>query len=235
MPEPMSDPNDMRKYSNALRLVSERRIRALWDRLEGGEIQLAEWQEEMKAELRRANLQQFVTGNGGVREGIRRTDYLKLGPELKRQYAYLRRFAAVVEKTADEGRSIAGFRARATMYARSTQAMFWKAHVPVKLPQVPRDGKTRCKTHCKCRLRIQYERGEDGQIVAVLVWWKLSPAEHCNDCRKLARTWNPLRIEVEGLEESDIEQAVALMLAETPELAGAAREIYAMWNIEEAA
>ncbi len=228
MPDPLSGLTDMRRYANALRLLSERRISALWDRMERGEADLAQWQEEMKAELRRANLEQFVTGRGGVRAGISRTDYLKLGPELRHQYSYLRRFAAVIEAAAADGRPITGFRARALLYARSTQAMFWKSAVPITLPQVPRDGQTRCRTNCKCRLDFEYERDEDGAIAAVLVRWKLSPAEHCPDCLALAREWNPLRIETAGVEEGDARQAAALLLCEMdlPEAAG--REVRRM-------
>ena len=58
----------------------------------------------MKAELRRGNYEQFVVGKGGDRTQIDRREYLQLGPELKRQYAYLNRFAADIEQRAAEGR-----------------------------------------------------------------------------------------------------------------------------------
>lgn len=233
MPEPFTDPNDMRKYSNALRLQSERRIRGLTNQLASGNITLSAWQSQMKAELRRGNYEQFITGYGGDKSKLRRTDYLKLGPELKRQYAYLRRFAAVIEAAAANGSPLTFAISRAVMYARSTQAMFWKSHVPVKLPQVPRDGQTKCRTNCKCRLVIDYERDEkDGHIVAVLAWWRLSPAEHCEDCLNLASQWRPLRLPVEGdVQESDIEQSIALLIQDAHELHPVADEIYAMWDI----
>jgi len=143
-------------------------------------------------------------------------------------------FAVCVAKSAEDGKPLEFAIARARMYAKSTHAMFWKTALPVKLPQVPRDGKTVCKTNCNCRLRIQYERDDSGAITAVLVWWQLSPVEHCPDCKRLARTWNPLRIEVgQSVQESDMEQAIALTFIETPDLPEAAvREIYAMWNVK---
>lgn len=233
MPEPMTDFNDRRRYANALRVSSERRIEALTQRLVNGEIDLAAWTENMKAELRRSNLEQFITGQGGTVDNVLRTDYLKLGPELKRQYKYLRKFAAVIEKAAANGSDLGFTVARAKLYARSTQAMFWKSSVPVDLPQVPRDGKTACRTNCKCRLRIRYEHDDNGVLVAVLVFWNLAPAEHCPDCIKLARTWNPLRLPVEGdVQESSLTQAVELMLRESPELAPVEDEIRAMWGME---
>jgi hypothetical protein len=237
MPDPLSDLDDMRRYANALRLQSERRIEALTRRLTAGEIDLATWQADMKAELRRANLEQFVTGKGGVREGIARTDYLKLGPELKRQYRYLRRFAGVIEKAAANGNSVGFAVERAKLYAKSTQAMFWKSAVPVNLPQVPRDGQTRCRTNCKCRLIIRYERDENGAITAVLVRWRTGVAEHCPDCLALQREWNPLRIEVEGAVEEAVwsadrlVQSIDLMLMEHQELRPVREEIYQMWGL----
>lgn len=232
MPEPMTDLTDMRRYSNQIRLLSERRIEALTQQLVDGDIDLATWQEDMKAELRQANLQQFVTGRGGTRKGVTRKDYLTLGPELKRQYAFLNRFAAVIQKAADNESPLTFAIERAKLYARSTQAMFWKAAVPVKLPQVPRDGKTQCGTNCKCRLRIEYERDEDGNIIAVNVWWLLRPAEHCEDCKDLSEEWNPKRIEVDGeVTESDTEQAVDLLLMMESSLHHISQDVRKLWGL----
>jgi hypothetical protein len=111
--------------------------------------------------------------------------------------------------------------------------MMWKSAIPIKLPQVPRDGQTRCRTNCRCRLEIAYERDADGAIVAVLVWWKLSPAEHCEDCLALSREWNPRRFPVDLEESAPIDQAVQLLvLAEGWEEDASA--LRAMWGIAEA-
>lgn len=234
MPTPMTDPNDLRKFSNALRLESETRIRDITQDLIDQKISLMTWQERMKAELRRANKVQFVTGKGGDKSAIDRVDYLALGPELKRQYKYLSRFARQLSAQARQGKPLDYALSRATLYARSTQAMFWKTAVPVDLPQVPRDGKTRCRTNCKCRLDYDYVRDEDGAITEVLVYWRLSPAEHCEDCLGLAREWNPLRLAVDDdLQESSLRQAVDLLLLTEPELRPVARDLYAMWDLNE--
>jgi hypothetical protein len=233
MPEPMRDADDMRRYANALRLQAERRIEELTRQLADGEISLADWHIQMRVELRRTNLEQFVTGKGGDRAGLKLTDYQGLGTELRRQYRYLEKFARVVKKAADDGRSLNFAISRAKLYAKSSQASFWRSHVPVKLPQVPRDGQTKCRTNCRCRLRIQHEYDQEGKMVAVLVWWQLSPAEHCDDCKKLARTWNPLRIEVADTEESDMSQSAALLLLESPELMPVATELYRILGIKE--
>lgn len=230
MPGPLSDVDDIRRYSNALRLMSERRMEALTRDLINGKVKLADWQTQMKAELRRSNHEQFVVGKGGVRANINRREYLQLGPELKRQYRYLDRFAADIQAKAEAGQPIAFAVERAKLYARSTQASMWRSAVPVKLPQVPRDGQTECRTNCKCRLDFAYERGKEGQVTAVLVTWKLSPAEHCLSCIQLSREWNPKRFPL--AEAGSLEQSVGLLLLEAGELSAGERDIVReMWEI----
>ncbi len=233
MPDPMQNPNDRRRYANALRLASEKRIEAMTRQLADGTMSLQDWQLAMREELRRSALEQYVTGKGGDPANINQTDYLALGPELKSQYKYLSKFAAAIDKAAQDGKPLDFAVQRAKLYARSTQAVFWKSEIPVQLPQYPRDGSTACRSNCKCRLRTQREKDSDGNEVAVLVWWQLSPAEHCDDCLALARKWNPLRLELKGedVQESDIAQGIELMLLESPELRPVARELYAIFDI----
>lgn len=232
MPDPLTDPTDIRRYSNALRLQSERRIEALTQQLIDDDVSLADWQEQMKAELRRANLEQFVVGKGGDRTQIYRTEYLQLGPELKRQYRYLDQFAQQLAQSADDGKSLQYALERAKLYARSTQAMMWKSAIPVKLPQVPRDGQTKCRTNCKCRLEYKYERDDNGAIVAVLVRWRLFPAEHCSDCIDLSRQWNPKRFPIDTNEAAPMAQAVELLIL-AEHLYDDAPALRAMWDISE--
>jgi hypothetical protein len=230
MPEPLTDTDDIRRYSNALRIQSERRMEALTQQLVSGDVDLATWQDSMKAELRRGNLEQFVIGKGGDRTRINRKEYLQLGPELKRQYTYLNKFAKDIEQRAADGKSLDFAVERAKLYARSTQAMMWRSAIPVKLPQVPRDGQTACRTNCKCRLRYDYERDENGAIVAVLVYWLLRPSEHCADCLRLSREWNPKRFDVATAESAPFEQAVELLIL-AEHLHTEADTIRAMWGI----
>lgn len=231
MPDPMTDSDDIRKYSNALRNASEKRMEALTQQLLDGDLALADWQEAMKAELRRANKEQFVTGKGGDPALIQPQEYLRLGPELKKQYAYLRRFADAIEQRAADGNSIQFALERAKLYARSTQAMMWKSAIPVKLPQVPRDGQTRCRTNCKCRLEYDYERDDNGAISAILVYWKLRPAEHCEDCIKLSREWNPKRFATDLEEASGMGQAVELLILAEHVTETDAHELRAIWGV----
>jgi len=210
VPEPMTDLDDMRKYSNALRLTAEKRADELSVALTEGSITLEAWTEGMRETIREAHALQFVTGKGGDRSLIDFKEYLQLGSPVARQYRFLAKFVADVEAAIDAGGSLGFVRNRSKMYAKASQAMFWHSAVPVKIPQVPRDGKTRCRTNCKCRLEIKREIDKDGNLV-ILVWWKLSPAEHCPDCVKLAREWNPLRLVAGVAEASDFESSLYLI------------------------
>lgn len=216
MPEAMTDLDDMRRYSNALRLGTTQEMDALAEQLFNEDITLAEWQTQMKEVLRRQNYYQFITGKGGDKTQIRYTEYLKLGSELKHQYAHLARFAAEIYKRGGDGRlTVEYIRSRSKLYGNSTQAMFWKSAVPVKIPQYPRDGKTRCKTGCKCRLKIKRYIKPDG--VEIHVWWIMQPAEHCEDCLRLSREWNPLILTEGATTESDNTQALILTVGQVVE------------------
>lgn len=227
MPGPIRDANDRRKFSNALRLQDEQRFKALSQRLVDGEITVSEWQAEFKVLLRDSYMRQLIAGNGGVEDGITRRERLAIGPALQREYRYLGRFANAVEQAIIDGKSVQFAVERGAMYARKSQSQFWKKAIPVKLSQVPRDGKTKCKTNCKCRLDFQYERNTDDAITAVLVYWRLSPAEHCEDCLKLARTWNPLRIETDGINETSIARAIDVSQDDAHKAVGILKELVA--------
>ena len=235
MPKPMDNLDDMRRYSNAVRLQAERRVDALSDSLLAGDMTLAEWEGAMIDEVSDQHIQQFITGRGG---NVTRGDLIRfrakvLNKEVRKQYEFLHQFAQVIEAKAADGQSLDFVRNRARLYMRSSQAQFWRTAVPVDLPQVPRDGQTVCNVNCKCRLKIEYVRDDAGKIIAVLVYWLLRPAEHCDDCKALARDWNPLRIEVDGAKESDMWQAVGLLLMDSQDLPMAA--IFESWGMKLAA
>lgn len=212
MPSPMTDADDQRRFSNALRLATEKEIEKLTQKLVDGELRVDDWRIQMLQIIKRANIQQNNIAQGGIAKD---EDFDGLKGELQKQWGHLRRFARMVQRAAENEKSITFAVARAVLYAKSTQAAFWQGKLPVKLPQVPRDGQTQCRTNCKCRLKIKNEYDDDGNLVAVLVWWKLSPAEHCDDCLTLARTWNPRRFEVgAGVSEATMAQIAHIMAAD---------------------
>lgn len=59
------------------------------------------------------------------------------------------------------------------------------------LPIYPQDSRLICQHWCKCHLDIRYLFGDGNYDV----YWRMTPeAEHCDDCLRLAATWNPLQI-----------------------------------------
>lgn len=242
MPKVMTDSDEMRRYSNALRMETESEIEKITQKLLNGQLKLGSWQRQMLRIIWRGNTAQYVTGRGG---NVGRLEFLKARVNIARkemvtQFKHLRRFAGTIKSANKQGKPLTFVMARSKMYARSTQAEFWRSAIAVELPQVPRDGNTQCLTNCQCRLKFDYVRDDNGKITAVLVWWNVRPAEHCPDCLKLQREWNPLRVETTGnVRESSIEQAIHIMLRNSEDLSGIpletfnniSREIHEMWNI----
>lgn len=63
-----------------------------------------------------------------------------------------------------------------------------QTHDMPTLPIEPGDGQTTCGHWCKCTLDIR-KNDQDFDV-----YWTLHPAEHCEDCLKMASLWKPLRI-----------------------------------------
>lgn len=222
MPGPLETSDDMKLWSYALKNEAVSRLEAHTTQFLDGKIDLATWTEKVKADLRWGNLMQFVTGKGGDRSKIGRKEYLQLGPELAKQYKYLAKFVRDIKKRMDKGESLEFMRFRTRLYGRSTQAMFWRTSLPRSLPQVPRDGKTQCGTNCKCDLDWEYIRETalpEQPLLAINVYWRLGQAEHCEDCVRLSREWNPYRIDMtREAAIPSLDQAVRLMIMGDPEL-----------------
>jgi hypothetical protein len=157
-------------------------LEALTEQLYAGLISLAEWQMAVAAELRDAHVAHAMCGKGG-RERMNQRAWGRVGGHLKDEYRWLTRFAEQI----DDGEvSLAQAQARVGQYARASQQAYLRewakeqdrpewAGLPT-LNQVPRDGRTRCKGNCACNLKST-TRG---------LVWELNPAEHCEDCQRLA-------------------------------------------------
>jgi hypothetical protein len=157
-------------------------LETLTGQLYAGQVSLAEWQMAVAAELRDAHIAHAMCGRGG-RERMNARSWGRVGGHLKDEYRWLTRFA---EQVADGQVSLAQAQARIGQYARASQQAFLRewakeqdrpewAGLPA-LNQVPRDGRTRCKGNCACNLKAT-TRGLE---------WELAPAEHCEDCQRLA-------------------------------------------------
>lgn len=80
--------------------------------------------------------------------------------------------------------------ARAASYLPSILQIYsaLQIHDVPTLPIEPGDGQTYCGHWCKCTLDVR-KAEQDFDI-----YWTLHPAEHCEDCLKMAALWKPLRI-----------------------------------------
>lgn len=158
----------------------------LAQKLAAGDLTVQEWVLAMRNLLEQAYLEQYALGKGGT-NNLFAADLATLGLMLDAQYRYLQNFA---EKVAAGELSAEQTAARAQLYMSSSTQAFERGNgaargLPV-LPQYPGDGRTQCRTNCKCNWRIvEYEDRWE-------CFWELNPAEHCKDCVENSRRWKPL-------------------------------------------
>lgn len=168
--------------------ISRQRIEAYADQWAAGRLPLADFERLFKHQVKDL----YIAGAWTARESEEATtqaDYGRIGRMLRDQYGYAHGFFQEIEA----GKlSLAEIKARAGLYvASSSQALeataVAQAGMP-RLPAMPGDGSTRCRTNCKCTWRIEaVENGFD-------CYWELHPAEHCPDCKRRAAEWGPLRV-----------------------------------------
>jgi hypothetical protein len=152
-----------------------------------GNKTLNQWTLDFRQELKNIYINQYAMARGGY-NAMTQQDWGSIGGQLKRQYEYMQNFA---DKIASGDLSAAQIEQRMQYYFKSATQAFERGKAAAagifgQLPQYPGDGRTRCRTNCKCEWVI--EETED----AFLCTWKLNPAEHCIDCLENARKWSPL-------------------------------------------
>lgn len=154
-----------------------------------GQIDLADYERLFQAELRDLYVAAAWTSTGGP-ERTSQADYGRIGRQLRDQYGYMHQFFGEI---AQGKLSLAEIEARGKLYTASSRQALEAVSAAgneglPRLPAQPGDGTTRCRTNCKCNWRIEaVENGYD-------CYWELNPAEHCEDCLRRAREWNPLRV-----------------------------------------
>lgn len=159
----------------------------LSDGINAGQVQPVAWHNDMVDVLRVGYTAAYLDGRGATEltPGAEKLLARLVGGQVD----YLNGFLDEVER---DGWNDATMRPRARMYAASVRQAYERgATFGLPLDQVPGDGKTRCLTNCRCRLRIRWLDEED---LDADVAWELADAEHCEDCVRLSRAWAPLRI-----------------------------------------
>ena len=174
-------------------------VNGLARRLASGDLSVAEWEAEMRRQVKTMLLDQYIMARGG-RRMMSPSDWGQLGQMLRAQYKYLDGFAkdiesgryTVADPDGNERLSLDAIAARANLYMNAGTAAFERGKarsygVP-SLPCYPGDGSTACLTNCHCSWSI--EETEDGWDCT----WMLGEAEHCEDCEARAREYAPLHI-----------------------------------------
>lgn len=153
-----------------------------------GRIDRTQWEREMRKYLRNLHFTTYVVGRGGA-DKLTSRDLIEYRKLVDRQFMFLADWINSVDVATPP--SEAQMNARIGMYANNSVSTAEVANSLARglplLPAYPRDGSTQCYTNCKCKWR--YAKRDDGWNV----FWTMGRAEHCPNCVKRSRTWNPLR------------------------------------------
>lgn len=178
--------------SRALRGVFDRTqgtFDTLADQLAAGEITLDEWRDSMGRELTRLHVNAGRIGAGGQRnEGLQRL----IAEQVQRQRDYLDRWAG--QLAGQEQHSAAGIKQRASLYTKAANATLQQARtvsigLPL-LPAYPGDASTECLGNCYCSWQI-FQLSGSGNYDC---YWRLRPADHCDQCVARATRWSPIEV-----------------------------------------
>jgi hypothetical protein len=182
----MPTPSAQRALLSEFQQLSAAALSRHADAYAGGRLTLAEFERLFKQELKDMYIASVWTANGAT-QGTQ-AQYGLAGRRLRDQYGFMPGFFKEIEA----GQlSIDQIKARAAMYPRSSSQVLEQlgASEPglPRLPHYPGDGSTECLSNCNCGLRtVKVEQGYD-------VFWDLTTAEHCDDCRRRANG-SPLRV-----------------------------------------
>lgn len=146
-------------------------------RVATNDITLGQWQRQMRLDVKRSFIDQYVLGRGG-RGTMTQADWGRTGAMIKNQYNFLDGFASAIAGGELSEDQIA---ARSKLYHNASTQAYERgsaiAHGAPPLPYYPGDGSTECHTNCRCHWDIQ-ETPEGWAC-----FWIIDPAaEHCVDC-----------------------------------------------------
>lgn len=95
------------------------------DRLISGNLELADWENEVAKTLKTLHINAYTLGKGGI-ERLTQRDYGTVGAKIKKEYVYLRNFTNDI---ATGEMSIAQFKNRLRMYADSAFGTYQKGRI----------------------------------------------------------------------------------------------------------
>lgn len=178
----------VRAALDAVILSAKQETRDLTKQLLDGKLALAEWQEQMAFNLKMQTLASFALAKGGWAQ-MTPSDWGRAGAELKKQYAYLQKFALDIQngKISFDGRILTradlySERARGTFedvrremaraegFDRERRILGIAEHCPdcldaaargwQEIGTLPAIGDSVCRQHCHCR--FEFGRSIDG-------------------------------------------------------------------------
>lgn len=168
---------------------------ALAKKLVAGELTIEQWRQDMMRAIRDLHFTAAVAGAGGI--GFLTPDAIAaIDAKVREQGTFLNKWANQLTSQAQlsEGQIVT----RAHLYSGASSALANETADTVvygkfpKLPCYPADGRTLCKGNCKCKDWqwdiLDAEKGDAD------VYYRLSPAEHCDTCLYRAAVFNPLQI-----------------------------------------
>lgn len=181
-------------YSKKLTDIYSSGMQRMADNLLHGTLSLEDWHKNMKDAIRQMYAYQAAAGVNGDQSQMRDDDWTRIQDNIGAQYAYLDNFAADIEKAVEtEGASLDFIPNRATLYAKSAQAEFWRqATDDADLPAYPGDGTSECLGQCGCEWvcingKWHWQRGKD---------------DSCTTCIEREQTWNPYNPDNANLAEA---------------------------------
>jgi hypothetical protein len=164
-------------------------VRNLAASLADGGMTLAGWETAMMERVKLMHAAEFQLGRGG-KNFLSSADRQAVGRVVRTQQTYLRGFSADIQA----GRlSRAQIENRAVLYANAASQSYERGKARafgITLPAYPADGKTACKSSCRCSWKLTEKTDR------VHATWQLSSGESCADCVDNAGKWNPYIVPV---------------------------------------
>lgn len=152
-----------------------------------GDLTQAQWYRQFVDLINSGLVASSALGVGGIGY-LTRDDFQQIEQDSAIQIDYVNRFRRDID---NHSQPMALNRAK--MYANATTSRYWTAHTrALGLPLLPAmpGVRTSCGSNCKCNWNIIELPGQGNWDCQ----WRVAAVEHCEECLRRQRTFNPLEI-----------------------------------------
>ena len=133
----LATPAARRRYMENRQSLFQVRVQDLARQYSQGKLDAGGWTQAMKKEVKLLHVSQAVAARQGDFEGMTKSDWGKVGAEVKKQYRYLRNFESDMAKRAEEGKDPAPvLEARGKLYAGAGRKTFSRFDEPAGAQEV---------------------------------------------------------------------------------------------------